>query len=50
LKFLEFLNTCWKTGSIPDEWKGAVISSIFKKKATEQNAVTVEARTKYMQK
>jgi hypothetical protein len=25
LKFLEFLYRCWKTGSILDEWKGAVI-------------------------
>jgi hypothetical protein len=31
LKFLEFLNTCWKTGFIPDEWKEAVLSSLFKK-------------------
>jgi hypothetical protein len=27
---LKFLNTWWKTGSIPDEWKGGVISPIFK--------------------
>jgi hypothetical protein len=29
LKFFEFLNTCWKTGYNPDEWKPAVISPIF---------------------
>jgi hypothetical protein len=37
LKFLEFLNTCWKTRSIPDEWKGAVISPIFTKR--QQNGM-----------
>jgi hypothetical protein len=31
LEFMEFLNTCFKTGSIPGEWKEAVISPIFKK-------------------
>jgi hypothetical protein len=31
LKILEFLNTCWKTGFIPDEWKEAMIFPIFKK-------------------
>jgi hypothetical protein len=35
LKVLEFLDTCWKTGSIPDECKEAVMCLILKK-ATER--------------
>jgi hypothetical protein len=31
LKCFEFLNKCWKTCSIPDVWKEAVISPILKK-------------------
>jgi stalled ribosome alternative rescue factor ArfA len=48
---LKFFNTRWKTGSIPDEWKGAVISPLFKylKKATKQNALTIAVSAEFLE-